>query len=181
MTDLPELSPKQAAFVEQYLIDRNGTQAAIRAGYSPNTATAQASRLLTNVNVAAHVQARQGSIAEQAGVRAVDVLRELRRVGFSDPRKLFDAAGNLRPIHDLDDDTAASIAGIDVETRMEGNGDDKEAVTVRKIKRHDKVRALEHLAKHLKLLVDRTEVTGKDGAPLKMIVLESGFGDGDQA
>jgi hypothetical protein len=43
------LTPKQARFVQEYLIDLNATQAAIRVGYSKKTATEQASRLLTNV------------------------------------------------------------------------------------------------------------------------------------
>ena len=45
------LTPKQARFVEEYLIDLNGKQAAIRAGYSPGTAEVQASRLLRNAKV----------------------------------------------------------------------------------------------------------------------------------
>jgi phage terminase small subunit len=50
-----KLTAKQARFVEEYLCDLNATQAAIRAGYSPKTATVQGSRLLTNAKVAAAI------------------------------------------------------------------------------------------------------------------------------
>ena len=48
---MSKMTPKQQRFIEEYLVDHNATQAAIRAGYSPRTAPVQASRLLTNANM----------------------------------------------------------------------------------------------------------------------------------
>jgi phage terminase small subunit len=73
------LNPKRAAFVREYLIDLNATQAAIRAGYSPKTARAQGCRLLTDADLAAAVQEAQATRAERALVTAEDVIKGLRR------------------------------------------------------------------------------------------------------
>lgn len=72
------LTPKQALFVREYLIDRNGTQAAIRAGYSVKTANEQASRLLTKVNIKALVDAAQDKACEKLGLSAEWVLEKIK-------------------------------------------------------------------------------------------------------
>lgn len=74
------LTDKQAAFVREYLIDLNGTQAAIRAGYSAKTANEQAARLLANVSVASAVQAAMDARSERVEVTADYVLRNLTEV-----------------------------------------------------------------------------------------------------
>ena len=78
--DKNKLTPKQAAFVAEYLVDANGTQAAIRAGYSPKTANEQASRLLANVKVDAAVRAAQAQRAEKTNRTALDVLMDIQAV-----------------------------------------------------------------------------------------------------
>jgi phage terminase small subunit len=65
---MEELSEKQKRFVNEYLIDLNATQAAIRAGYSKKTANEQASRLLANVNVSAYVEKKQERLAKKAEI-----------------------------------------------------------------------------------------------------------------
>jgi phage terminase small subunit len=104
--------------------------------------------------------------SKRVEITADNVLREIARLGFSDPRKLFDENGNLKPIHELDDDIAAAVAGIDVVVR----GDGENALQVRKIKFWDKNNALEKLGKHLRLWTERHEHTGKDGGPIEMIL-----------
>ncbi len=74
------LTPKQEAFVREYLIDLNGTQAAIRAGYSAKTANEQAARLLANVSVADAVQAGMDARAERTGITADYVLSGIKEV-----------------------------------------------------------------------------------------------------
>lgn len=71
------LTPKQAAFVREYLVDLNATQAAIRAGYSPRTARAQGHRLLTDADIAAAIEAAQAERAERLQLTADDVLKGL--------------------------------------------------------------------------------------------------------
>jgi phage terminase small subunit len=78
------LNPKRAAFVREYLIDLNATQAAIRAGYSPKTARAQGCRLLTDADIAAAVQGAQADRAERTLVTAEDVVRGLHGIATGD-------------------------------------------------------------------------------------------------
>jgi phage terminase small subunit len=74
-----ELNPKQQRFVEEYLVDRNGTQAAIRAGYSPKTANVQASDLLAKPNIAAAVAEGSAKLSEKTGLDAQWVLDGLKK------------------------------------------------------------------------------------------------------
>ena len=77
------ISPKQARFVREYLIDMNGKQAAIRAGYSPRSAEQQASRLLVNAKVAEAVRRGIEKHAKALDLKAEDVLRELADIGYT--------------------------------------------------------------------------------------------------
>ena len=72
---MQKLTPKQEAFVREYLVDLNATRAAIRAGYSPKTAREQASRLLSNVNVMDAISAGKAARAEKLEVTAEQVLQ----------------------------------------------------------------------------------------------------------
>jgi len=143
-----DLTPKQARFVDEYLIDLNGTQAAIRAGYSADTAQEQASRLLSNVMVAEAVAERQKGIQVSTHVTQERVIREIARIALFDPRKMFDDDG--RPLHvsQLDEDTAAAIAGLEVVAK--GNAD-MGFGEVLKYKVADKNAALEKLCRFLGL------------------------------
>lgn len=144
------LTPKQKRFVDEYLQDRNATAAAGRAGYNPDWGR----HLYAKPHIREEIDRRTERIAEQADVAAADVIRELGRIAFSDIRKLYDEHGNLKPVNELDDDTAATLAGIEVEEQG-----------VRKVKRYDKPKALELLGKYLGLFSDNppmqpgTEVT----------------------
>ena len=154
------LTPKQALFVKEYLVDLNGTQAAVRAGYSAKGADVAGARLLGNVRVKEAIQAAMDDRAERLDITADRVLQEIARLSFSDIRKLFTEHGQLRPIHDLPDDVAAAIASIEVVTRrLPGIGDEPPEIEyVHKIKTCDKRGSLELLGKHLKLFSERVEV-----------------------
>ena len=119
------MTPKQAAFVQQYLIDKNATQAAIRAGYSAKTASSAGERLLRNVEVCAAVEREMSDLAGRLGITAERVLRERSRLAFFDPRKLFNKDGSPIPLQDLDDDTAAAVAGMDVLEEFAGSGENR--------------------------------------------------------
>ena len=73
------MTPRQQRFVDEYLVDLNATQAAIRAGYSARTAEQQGPRLLGNVEIAAAVQAAQQARSDRMQITQDDVLRGLRR------------------------------------------------------------------------------------------------------
>jgi phage terminase small subunit len=93
-----DLGPRQARFVEEYLLDANAKQAAIRAGYSPKTAEAQGSRLLSNAKVHRAVAARMAERSKRTEVTADRALLEIARIGFSDLRRVFDEDGRLKPM-----------------------------------------------------------------------------------
>lgn len=85
-----KLNKKQAAFVREYLIDQNATQAAIRAGYSPNTAYSSGQRLTKHVDVKAAIDKGRLRLAEKADIKAQDVIDELRRIALYDPARAPD-------------------------------------------------------------------------------------------
>lgn len=146
------LNDKQKRFCEEYLIDLNGTQAAIRAGYSKKTANEQAARLLANVSVSAYVRHLQSKYQKKLDITQDRVLTEFARVAFFDIRNIYNDSNSLKDIKDLDDDSAAALAGVEVYEVFAGTGKDREHIgnTV-KVKIHNKIQALEGLAKHLGL------------------------------
>lgn len=150
------LSAKQAQFVQEYLIDLNATQAAIRAGYSVNTATAQSSRLLANVNVAKAVETAMAARANRTHITQDRVLKELARIAFFDIRRLYNTDGTLKRPHELDDEAAAVLSGIDV-IEM-GGGEDSVPFSTKKAKVFDKTSALTLAMRHLGMLNDKLEV-----------------------
>lgn len=167
----PRTSAKQrrTRFIKEFLIDKNATRAAIAAGYSEKTAYAQASRLLKDVKVRSQIETENDKVNEKLGVTVERVRDELAKLAFYDPRKLFKEDGTLRPISELDDDTAAVIAGMDVNELFEGNGEERSQVGyAKKIKLADKGLNLERLGRYLKMFVDRVEVTG-DAALLERL------------
>jgi len=153
------LTPKQQRFVAEYVVDCNATQAAIRAGYRANSAEVQGPRLLGNMRIAAAVQEKAAKKLERVGLTGDKVLRELARVGFSDVRHLFTPDGAVVPLHALPEDVSASIASVEVVLKNAAAGDGV-VDRVLKIKLWDKNRALNDLARHFALLVDRVEVSG---------------------
>lgn len=141
------LTPKQERFVAEYLIDLNATQAATRAGYSAKTANEQGARLLTNVSVRSAIEAAKAKRQEKTEITAARVVQEIARLAFFDPRKLLTCDGEPVPIQELDDDTAAAIAGLETATEKDRSGEG--STYIRKYKIADKNSALEKLAKHL--------------------------------
>jgi phage terminase small subunit len=153
------LTPKQARFVAEYLVDLNATQAAIRAGYSENTARAIGSENLTKPDIAEAIAVGKQEQLKVAGVSAERVLDELRRLAFVDLREFFDAAGNMKPMADMTADQGAALAGMEVIIKNAEAGDGK-TDRVHKFKVWDKTRSLEMLAKHFGVLVEQVRHSG---------------------
>ena len=144
-----KLAPMQSVFVQEYLIDLNATQAAIRAGYSAKTAEQQGYQLLQKPSVQAAIAARQKEREQRTAVAADRVLLEAARLALFDPRKLFNDDGSPKEITELDDDTAAAVAGIEVVEQFEGSGKDRVFVGyLKKYRIADKNSALEKLFRH---------------------------------
>jgi phage terminase small subunit len=137
------LTAKQRAFVAEYLVDLNATQAAVRAGYSARTAVSIGYENLRKPQIVSVIQAAQQARSQRTEITADRVLLELGRIAFFDIRKLYDANGNLRRPHELDDDAAAVLAGIDMSTA----------------KVFDKNAALTLAMRHLGMLQDRLAIS----------------------
>jgi phage terminase small subunit len=102
-------------FIECLLSNgENITQAALDAGFSPKSAASQGSRLLKKVKVRAELDRRRAELLAEHKITTDAVWRSLRQSLFFDPRKLFQESGALRPVHQLDDDTAMGLAGLEV-------------------------------------------------------------------
>lgn len=110
-----ELTPRQSRFVDEYLIDLNATQAAIRAGYSEKTARQQAARLLSNVNVQESIKNGRDSAKDRNERTMDDVLADLRAVAQDAMQKVPDRDGNLAMINHN-----AAIKAIELEGKHYG-------------------------------------------------------------
>lgn len=143
------LTAKQHRFVAEYLVDLNATQAAIRAGYSPKTAQEQGSRLLSNVMVAAAVEAAQRERAGRTGITQDYVLAKLR--------ENVERAMQAEPVRD-------------------GKGEPTGAFQYQGAVAN---RALELLGKHLGLFRDKVEVSGPGGGPHVHVYLPDNGRDPD--
>lgn len=148
------LTAKESAFVEHYATDPNATQAylASHPGATYQTARVEGSRLLANPRIAAAVEQVRAVTMAALGITRERVLQEIARLALFDPRKLFDSDGRPLAIQELDDDTAAALAGMDVLEEFEGSGKDRVFVgLVKKYKLADKNTALDKLSRHLGL------------------------------
>jgi phage terminase small subunit len=140
------LSDIQSRFVQEYLIDLNATQAAIRAGYSPKTANSQVGRLLVNVGIASAIREAMDRRAARTQVTADRVIREFARIAFAH-MKTFAAWSNstltLTDSENLSSDDDAAVCEVVQSVNQFGKNI--------KIKLHDKNKALEKLGDHLGL------------------------------
>lgn len=148
------MTDKQKVFCQEYLIDLNATQAAIRAGYSVKTANEQGARLLANVSVGREIERLKAERSRRTGITADRVLQELARIGFVNPADVIDSEdATVRDGANADD--MAAIASVKVKVipgKYGENGFERE------IRLHDKVKALELMGKHLGMFTDKVDV-----------------------
>ncbi len=157
------MTPKQEQFVAEYLANGlNATKAAISAGYSEKTAQEQGSRLLSNVMVSAEIARKPQIRTEKLGCTADRVLDMAAKMAFFDVRKLFEADGSPKQIHELDDETAAGIAGFEFLELFEGQGDQKHAFGIlKKVKLIDRRASVDMLMRHHSLYNDKLKHEGE--------------------
>ncbi|MCK1615437.1 terminase small subunit [Bradyrhizobium sp. 159] len=173
------LTPKQARFVQEYLLDLNATKAAIRAGYSKRSAQEQGSHMLAHPAIMAAIDAAKLERSERTEIDAGRVLKEIAAMAFYDPADLIGVAREI----DADEKcregegvietggrkyavsgicSPAHIAGLpeNVRRAIIGWGWDRHQNFTLKLA--DKSKALDQLARHLSLFNDRLEVSGVD-------------------
>lgn len=147
-----ELTEKQQRFVEEYLIDLNATQAAIRSGYSAKTADVQGSRMLANVKVQQAISEIMANRSKRTGVNQDMVVQELARIAFVKMTDVVNADGEIRP--DASDDDLACIESVKYKRSDTDTGSSEE----REVKIASKLKALELLGKHLGMWNDKLDV-----------------------
>lgn len=111
------LGPRQVRFIEEYLVDLNATQAAIRAGYSQRTASEQGARLLTNVSVATEIARLKSERSARTKLKSDDVLHEIDTLAASDIGQLFDLSADalrMLPMREWPDAARRTVASIKV-------------------------------------------------------------------
>jgi len=172
------LTPKQQAFVREYLIDLNATAAYKRAGYLATGRAAEnnASRLLGNAGVREAIATGMASRSKRTEVEADHVLQELAAIAFSDVGQVLDFAGDklqLRNPSEIPDAARRAIASIKVKRSVEGTGELARDVEVTEFKLWSKDAALHKLGLHLGLFPNRHEHTGADGGPVPIQIIEA--------
>ncbi|MCS7530664.1 terminase small subunit [Pseudomonas aeruginosa] len=144
------LTKKQRLFVDEYLIDLNATQAAIRAGYSARRATEIGYQLLQRPEVAQAIQAAMAERSKRTEVEADYVIRRLREIDEMDVLDILEDDGSFRSIRDWPRAWRQFLSGIEIAELFEGRGDDRRiAGVLRKVKWPDKLRNLELLSRHV--------------------------------
>lgn len=145
------MTKKQKRFVEEYLIDLNATQAAIRAGYSPDTAGSIGAENLKKPEIKSRIDKAMAERSRRTGINQDRVLQELARIGFAKITDVVDPdTAKIRP--DASKDDLACIQSIKIKPNEFG--------TEREVKLYDKKSALVDLGKHLGLFKDKLELTG---------------------
>lgn len=170
---MTKITPKQRRFVSEYLIDLHGTNAAIRAGYSPKTARFQAARMLAIVGVGTLIQESLKKREERTEITQDRVLREYAKIAFSDIDNYvrFDPdTGNVYfDWSRMNSERSGAVAEITQDEYMEGGGETARQVKKTKFKLHDKKGALDSLAKHLGMFTDKSEVRFPDGITVNIL------------
>jgi len=149
---MAKLAERQQRFVDEYLIDLNGTQAAIRAGYSVKTADQQASRMLTNVKVQQAIAEKMAIRSKRTGVNQDRVVLELAKIAFVKMTDIVDNEGKIRL--SASDDDLSCIESM----KYKESESDTGSMVEREVKISSKLKALELLGKHLGMWNDKLDV-----------------------
>lgn len=158
------LTAKQQRFVGEFLLDLNGTQAAIRAGYSQRSAQEQASQMLAHPEIKAAIDAAKLKRSEELEVDAAWVLARLVDECDADLADIYTDAGGLKPLDEWPEIWRRGlVAGVETEELFEGVGDDRRQIGfVRKIKLSDRLRRLELIGKHVRVNAFQDQVAVSD-------------------
>lgn len=149
---MAKLTEKQQRFVDEYLIDLNATQAAIRAGYSARTANEQGSQNLAKLSIQQAIAERMAERSKRTGINQDRVVLELAKIAFVKMTDIVDSRGRIR--ESVADDDLACIESIKYKESESDTGSSVE----REVKIASKLKALELLGKHLGMWNDKIDV-----------------------
>jgi phage terminase small subunit len=182
---MAKLTPKQKLFVQEYLIDLNATQAAIRAGYSPQTANEQGSQNLAKLSIQNAIDKAMHKREQRTEITQDKVLAELAKVAFSNGTDFAKVTTQKRKKR-LWDDEAQEYVEKEVEEQYVELFDTDKLPPEKKaaiaeisegkfgisVKSCDKVRALELIGKHLGMFKDKVELSGQVNNPYEGLTTE---------
>jgi len=160
-----KLTARQKAFIQEYPIDLNGTQAAIRAGYSKKTANRQATENLSKPVIQAAIQEALDKWAKRTEITIDRTLTEIARLAFSDIREYIDIGADgcvqVKPFEDMPKGASRAIQYIKEKKRIlasgKGGGEETILESTLELKLWDKGKALDQLGKHLGFLFNNPE------------------------
>lgn len=165
---MAKLTDKQQRFVDEYLIDLNATQAAIRAGYSVRTANEQGAQNLAKLSIQDAISKKMAARSRRTGVNAERVVLELAKVAFAKMTDIVDSNGKIK--EDASPDDLACIESIKYKESDNEYGGSVE----REVKIASKLKALELLGKHLGMWSDKFNVTVEKSEKLDDIISQLG-------
>lgn len=157
------MTRKQKRFVEEYLIDLNATQAAIRAGYSPDTAYSIGQENLKKPEIANAIAKAMAERSKRTGINADRVVIELAKIALVNPGRVIDT-DNATIRDDATEEDLAAVQSVKVKESYSDTG----RMTEREVRMSDKVRALELLGRHLGMWNDKLQVTGLEEEKSKL-------------
>lgn len=149
---MAKLTEKQQRFVDEYLIDLNATQAAIRAGYSVKTADKQGYQLLEKTRVSEAISEKMAERSRRIGVNQDRVVQELARIAFVRMTDVVEPDGRIKD--DACGDDLSCIESI----RYKQSDTDTGSSVEREVRISPKMKALELLGKHLGMWNDKLDV-----------------------
>ena len=150
---MAKLTDKQQRFVDEYLIDLNATQAAIRAGYSVRSANEQGSQNLAKLSIQQAISEKMAERSKRTGVNQDRVVLELAKIAFVKMTDIVDSQGRIKDTASADD--LACIESVKYKKSESDTGSSVE----REVKISSKMKALELLGKHLGMWNDKLDVT----------------------
>lgn len=154
--DMAQLNDKQETFCREYLIDLNATQAAIRAGYSKNTAYSQGQRLLKNVEVQKRLIELMSKRTERTKIDSDYVLRRLVEIDELDIADILDSSGDIKSVKMWPDAWRKSIGGFEVTKTQSA---DEINAWLKKVKLPDKLKTVELIGKHVGVQAFRDNIS----------------------
>ncbi|NFA43945.1 terminase small subunit [Clostridium botulinum] len=160
---MAKLTAKQKRFCNEYLIDLNATQAAIRAGYSVDSAKVIGCENLTKPNVKSYLDRRMAKREIRTEISQDKVLNELAKIGFAniDDYVVVDSSSGydkviIKDTKSIPEDKISAISSI------------KQGANGIEVRLHDKVRALENIGRHLGMFKDKLEISGTNEIQIKL-------------
>lgn len=161
------LRGRQQRLIDRYIGLQNGAEAIRQEGYRGTRADQAWYRFTQKPGIKEAIEERTKVVLAEIGVNEYRTMQEVARVAYQNPKRLLDANGNLLPMKDWPDDAAATVIGFDHEELFSGQGENRTRVgIVLKPRFANKNDALKLLMQHQKLLVEKHELTGKDGQQL---------------